>query len=160
MAEADQPLPRLVPKAKGKGLEAGEERDRLNGLKKGMRFVTAFEVIVGNSGTQMVDVVEADVTGEPLEDLGQSVEGAPLKRGGGIIPFVSAFPINSFELVLHVEKPDASGARDGCDGQLNEEVLDYAKGGAESGGHAENCKVHPVHRIAFALACVFRWEAL
>ena len=69
MAEADQPLPRLVPKAKGKGLETGEERDRLNGLKQVICIVTAFEVVVGDSRTQMVNVVEADVAGEPLQHL-------------------------------------------------------------------------------------------
>ena len=36
----------LIPKPEGKGFEAGEQCDGFDGLKKGLRFVTFFKVIV------------------------------------------------------------------------------------------------------------------
>ena len=65
--------------------------------------MAGLEVVVGNAGTQMVDVMNTDVAGEPLEDLWQFVEGAALEGGGGVVPVFTALPIDVLELVLDIK---------------------------------------------------------
>ena len=64
----------FVPKTEGERLEAGEERDGFNFLEQRLGFVAAFEVVVRDTRAQMMDVMEADVAGEPLKNFRQFVE--------------------------------------------------------------------------------------
>ena len=112
-AEADEFFVLLVPKAEGEGFEAGPKGDSFYALEKGMGFVATLEVVIGDAGAQVVNVVETDVAGEPLKYFGQFVERTSLEGGSGEIPLFVAFPINSLELVLDVEEPNASGTGDG-----------------------------------------------
>ena len=45
-----------------------------------------------------MDVVEADISGEPLEDFGKLVKGASFESGVREVPVVFAFPINALML--------------------------------------------------------------
>lgn len=86
VTEAYQSLVLLVPEPEGERFEAGEQRDGRHGLEERFGFVTFFEVVVWYARTEVMDVVEADAAGEPLQDFGQTVERGAVHRGGDEIP--------------------------------------------------------------------------
>src|SRR6187401_312977 len=86
VGEADQFAFAFVPEAEGEGFEAPEEGHRFHGLKNGVSFVAFLQVIIRNARAEVMEMVIADVSGEPLEHSGQFVEGAALQGGGGVIP--------------------------------------------------------------------------
>ena len=109
MAVADQLAPLLIPQTEGERFEAGEERHWLYGLKQRIGPMTFREIVVGNPRIEVMDVMKSDVAGKPLQDRWQFVEGTALQRGSRVIPVVTAFPVHSFELMLHVKQPEPGG---------------------------------------------------
>ncbi len=109
--------------------------------------MASFQIVVRDPRTEMVDVVEADVAGEPLQDAGKLVEGAALHGCVGVVPGFIALPVGPFELVLHVEEPESPATADCEDGQLNDEPGQEAKKGNERSGEREDGKVHHAHRV-------------
>ena len=107
MTVADQPAPLFIPETEGEGLQAGEQRDGFDGLEQWLRLMAFFEVIIGNSRAEMMDVVKADVAREPLQYLRQFVERTALQRRSRVVPFIAAFPVHSLELMLDIEQPEA-----------------------------------------------------
>ena len=69
----------FIPKPERERLEAGEQCDGFHRLKQRLGFVATLQIVIRNSRAQMVDVMEADVTGEPLQHLGQFVERTSLQ---------------------------------------------------------------------------------
>ncbi len=57
--------------------------------------------------------MQADIAGEPLQDLGQLIVRATFERRLNRVPFVMARPIDTIVLVLDVEQPDAEAAGKG-----------------------------------------------
>ena len=80
--------------------------------------VGALEVVVGDLRVEMVDVVEADVAGEELQDLGEPQVRAPAERRVDVGPFRRALPPGVLKLVLHVEEPDPDPAGERDERQL------------------------------------------
>src|SRR3546814_7151960 len=70
------------------------------------------QVVVRDACAEMVDLVVADVAGEPLQDLRQLVKRAALQRCRRVIPVFVARPVHVLELMLHVEQPDAGTGTD------------------------------------------------
>ena len=106
------------------------------------------EVIVRDARAEVVNVVKADVSGEPLENFWEFVKRAALECCGGKIPIVFALPVNTFELVLHVEEPDAG---DGChrDGsELDKEVGKKAEDVNKRSGEEGNGEICGPDRVA------------
>lgn len=99
------------------------------------------EVVVGDTGTDMVNVMKADVAGYPLEKPGQFVVGSSLQRRADRVPLVVACPVDAFELMLDVEEPDTEGRADEQNRQLHQEIGLETDG--KSGGN-RNCHDHPV----------------
>jgi hypothetical protein len=58
----------------------------------------------------VVDVVVADVGGEPVQPPRQVVEGAAVDGGAVEVPLLAVVPVGLLELVLDVEQPDAERA--------------------------------------------------
>ena len=83
--------------------------------------VGALEVVIGDPWAEVVDVVQPDVAREELKDLWQLQVRAAPKSGRRVGPGVVALPVNVFELVLHVEQPDASGAGEHRGRELHEQ---------------------------------------
>lgn len=79
------------------------------------------EEVVGDLGGQVVDVVEADVPGEPLQDPGELEVGAPLHGGLEVLPAGVVLPVGVLKLVLHVEEEDAHHTGEVLDGEVDEE---------------------------------------
>ena len=60
-------LLRFIPKPELEGAQATPEGDGLYTLKQKMRLMTALQIVIGDPRTQMMDVMIADVSREPLE---------------------------------------------------------------------------------------------
>ena len=72
----------LQPRARSAVAE-GQHRDV---VEDRVLVVGALQVVVGDLGAEVVDVVKADVAGEELEELRQLQVGAALQRGVGVAP--------------------------------------------------------------------------
>ena len=152
VAVADESLILLVPKSVAESFQAAAKGDGFDAVEKRMSFVAAFEVIVRNARAEMVNVMEADVTGKPLEDFREFVERTALQCGCGVVPLVATLPIGVFKLMLHVKEPDTCGTGDGHHGELNEDVLFKTENPTERSDQSENSEVHPIAGTAIALA--------
>ena len=74
MTKADELFVLLIPEPERKCSETCEKRKRFYLLKHEIRFVTSLQIVVWNSCAQMVDVMIADIAGEPLHNLRQFIE--------------------------------------------------------------------------------------
>lgn len=74
VTEPDKLAAFLVPESKRKRLHTREEADCGYGLKERISLVAAFKIVIGNPRAEVVNVMESDITGKPLEDSGQSVK--------------------------------------------------------------------------------------
>lgn len=136
----------LIPEAKRQTSQAGSQGNGLDLLEEAVALVTLLQVVVGNARTQVVDMVEADVARKPLQHLRQLVERAAPQRGRRIVPMLAALPVNIFELMLHVEEPEAGRASDRQHDGLNEQVWSQAEDPCEPDYHAENRGIREPYR--------------
>src|SRR6202789_3576718 len=93
----------LVPQAKRRSLQTRGQRNWLDLREEFIRVVTLLQVVVGNEGAQMVDMMKTDIAREPLQDSRQLIERAALQCGFRVIPLVAALPVSPFKLMLYVE---------------------------------------------------------
>src|SRR5664280_1725297 len=121
--EAHQPPAVLVPQLEAHGAQPVPHGQGGHLMEDRVLVVCPLQVVVGDAGAEVVDVVQADVAGEELEHLGQLQIGAAAQRGVGVAPAVGALPVGVLELVLDVEQPDAGGAREQHCGRLHEQVV-------------------------------------
>ena len=57
----------FIPKTEVEGLKAGQECDRFNVLEQWMRLMTSLKIVIRDSGTQVMNVMEPDIAREPLQ---------------------------------------------------------------------------------------------
>jgi len=70
------------------------------------------QAITGNSAAQMMDVVNADIGGEPAQGARQGVVRAALKRHLVQVPGSVVGPYGILKLVLDLEQPDTDRGRE------------------------------------------------
>ena len=68
--EGDESLVLLIPEPVVHAFEAGHGQERFHVMEHRVRIVTALKIVVRNARTEMVNVVETDVSGKPLEHFG------------------------------------------------------------------------------------------
>jgi len=61
MAETDEFAALFVPETERERLEAGEQGDGWHGLKQGLGLVASLQIVIGDAGAQVMDVMETDV---------------------------------------------------------------------------------------------------
>src|ERR1700678_1371676 len=93
----------LVPQTKRRRLQTRGQCNWLDLREEFIRIVTLLQVVVGNEGAQMVDMMKSDIAREPLQDSRQFVERAALQCSFRVIPLVAALPVSPFKLMLYVE---------------------------------------------------------
>lgn len=142
MTKAYQPFVLLIPESEGDRLQAGEQGQRFHVPEHGIGMVAPFQVIIGDPGAEMVNMMESDIAREPLENFWELVERAALHRGRGVVPGFTPLPVGVFELVLHIKQPDASRARYRHGDDLNNQPWHEAEDGDQNCSSAEQCKVH------------------
>jgi len=89
--------------------------------------VASLQVVIGNAWAEIVDVMKADIPGDPLQYLRQPVVGAAAQSGCRVVPLVVAFPVNTFELMLDIEQPQTGCAGYGDRDRLNEQVRGHTE---------------------------------
>ena len=110
--ETDHAAVNLIPKPELNGFQTAKEAQFRCVLEKRMRVVTALEVVVWNLGVEVVNVMVADVSGEPLEDSREVVVTASCHGGSRVVPIFVGGPVRIFELMLDVEQPEAKQGSD------------------------------------------------
>ena len=112
LAERDEAPPALVPQHQPHtpdALKQGEPADVVE-----IRMVAQHErqSVIGDAAAQMMDVVDADIGGEPAQDARESIVRAAVKRHLLQVPSLVVSPYGILELVLDVEQPDAGRGRE------------------------------------------------
>ena len=94
-----------------------------------LRFSVALgEVVVGDTGTHVMGVMESDVSGGPLKDGRELVvRGAP-QGGRQMVPLFLAGEIGARKIMLNIEDPNTKSPGDEGDRHLNKEVFPDAYG--------------------------------
>ena len=72
--------------------QAVDNAEHRNVMEDRALVVGALEVVVGDLGAEMVDVMKADVAGEELEELRKLQVGASLQGGVGVAPLDPSSP--------------------------------------------------------------------
>jgi hypothetical protein len=149
MAVTDQFLALFVPETQAEGFQTREQRDGLHCLKKRIGLVAFFQVVIGNAGAEMVNMMKPNVAGEPLQNLRQLVEGTALQGRRREVPILSAFPINALELMLNIKHPYARATSRHERNELNEQISLEAKNQTQDDGHSEDGQIHRINGMPF-----------
>src|ERR1700730_1504556 len=80
-----------------------------------------WQSVVGDTAAQMMDVVDADICGEPAQDTGQGIGRAATKRRHVQVPVPLMRPNGILELVLDIEQPDPDRGRKQHDWHMHEQ---------------------------------------
>jgi hypothetical protein len=70
----------------------------------------------------MMDMMQADITAEPLKHFRQFVIRAPFQSSLQRVPMLMTGPIHSLELMLDVKKPHPEGPGNQDYRQLNQQI--------------------------------------
>jgi len=89
-------------------------------MKHGILLVTLLEIVVGNPRPEMVHVMESDAARHPLQQGGESEEGASRNGRRAVVPMLVVLPVSTLELVLHEEEPEAGGNGNVVRRQINQ----------------------------------------
>lgn len=71
--EPDKCFVLFIPQPEPQRLQAGPERNRRRHLERRGCLMRLLQIIIRDLGTQMVDVMEPDISGYPLQRLGQLI---------------------------------------------------------------------------------------
>src|ERR1700730_1130242 len=121
LTERDEPLPIFVPQHQS---HAGETLKQSEPADPGESRVVAQherQPIIGDAAAQVVDVVNADIGGEPAQRTRQGVMGTAVKRSLLQVPRSISAPYRTLELVLDIEQPDSDRGREHHDWQMHEQ---------------------------------------
>ena len=70
VTEAYQSLALFIPETEAECFEAGEQREGRHFLKQRLRFVAPLQIVIGDPGAQMMNMMKADAAREPLQNPG------------------------------------------------------------------------------------------
>jgi len=79
----------------------------------------------------VVDIVEPNISGEPLKDFWELIIRSAIQSGGDIVPFGIPDPVHILKLVLNIEQPDPHHAGEPHHSQMDEDKRPEA-----------NCQAH------------------
>src|SRR5688572_834709 len=99
-AEGDQPVADLVPEGELGRAEALEERQPSALAQFGEVAKDLTQPVERNLARQMMDVVDADIGGEPAQGPGQVIVRAAMEGAGVEVPLLPFGPMGLLELVL------------------------------------------------------------
>src|SRR5438105_1694935 len=103
--KGNEPLLPLIPKHERHAAEALEQSQSAYAAEFRMVAEHSRKPIIGNPAAQMVDMVQADVRGEPTQNQRQVVMRAPLQSRLVQGPLTVMSPEGLLELMLHLEQP-------------------------------------------------------
>ena len=77
VGEADHAIAAFVPQGEVRAGEALAEGDRVDVTQLGDGIEAGVQAVVGDAALEVVDVMEADVTGAPVQPAGEGVSELP-----------------------------------------------------------------------------------
>src|SRR5512138_2350193 len=80
-----------------------------------------FQLVVRDLRAEVVDMVKADITREPLQDFRQFIEGAALHTCREEIPIGMTLPVARGKVMLNIEQPDTGRSSDQQNGKLDQQ---------------------------------------
>ncbi len=72
--------------------------------------MSLLQVIIWHFRTQMMHMMKPNISGYPLQKLGQLVIRASIYRGFHIAPFIFVLKVGILKLMLYIEQPDPQQA--------------------------------------------------
>lgn len=121
--EGDETLPVFVPQYEAHTPEALKQGQPADTVEVRVIAQHEREPVTRDSTVQMMNVMNANIGGEPAQQAWQRVVRAAVK--GDLLPVPGAFvsPHGMFELVLHIEHPDADRSSEQHDWKMHEHEL-------------------------------------
>ena len=123
LAEAHQALGVLVPERQAEALQAVPQRQAVGRTQLRMVAQHRAEPVARDARREMVDVMDADVGGEPAQHRRQVEMRAALHRTGLEAPARVPLPVGVLVLVLDVEQPDADRRGQPGDRRLHQQEV-------------------------------------
>lgn len=80
-----------------------------------------WQSIKGDTAVKVMNVMNADIGGEPTQHRWQHVVGASVQSGLVQLPVFVGFPMRGFKLMLHIEQPDTGRGGQQCGRQENQQ---------------------------------------
>src|SRR6266853_1670873 len=80
------------------------------------------QMIVRDCRAEVMYVMKTDVPRKPLQNFRQLIERTSLERSSAVIPISTAFPMNIFELMLHVKQPHTRRASNSQDNRVKHKI--------------------------------------
>jgi hypothetical protein len=114
LAKRNEPMRRFIPKHEPDARQALAQREPADIRQLRMMAKHKRQPVRGNSAAQVVDMVHADIGGEPAQYGWQIVMRAAVERRARKTPIPGFRPERVLELMLHIEQPHTD--RPGEDG--------------------------------------------
>ena len=134
----------FIPEAQEEGVQASTEGKPLH--VQFLRFSVALgKIVVGDTGTHVMDVMESDVSGGPLKDRRELVVRGTPQGGRQMVPLFLAGEIGARKIMLKIEDPNTKSPCDKGDRHLNQEVFPDANGVPgrnDNSGDGNVCEVY------------------
>ena len=137
LTKRDEPLLSLVPQHESDATETLQEGQPPDVFQLGTIAQYLRQTIIGNSAREMMDVMDADIRGEPSEHARQIVVGAAVQRRLVHVPFLVRVPDCLLELMLDIEQPDADRGGQQRHGEMQKQERSDAEQPDRAG--RENC---------------------
>ena len=106
LAKRHKHLPVLIPKGVSCTAEALDQSQPSDGGKLRVVLQYLWQPVIRNPTAQMMDVVHANVSCKPTQDVGQVIMRAASQRGFVKFPALLMGPECILKLVLDIEQPD------------------------------------------------------
>src|SRR5690349_18129970 len=119
-------------------------------MKHGIFIIAFGEVIVGDLGAQVMDMMKADIPAEPLQNERQFIEGTALQPCLYKFPALVVVPVGWVKVVLDVEEPDPDRGTDHEDRQLHQYIRLPPDQPAYQCNHNHQRKIGPPDTRSFA----------
>lgn len=159
-AKTNQRFAFFIAQAQLQRPETCPQRDDLDGVKRRDFIVALLQIIVGNIRTNVMNVMQANIAGEPLEDFGQFEIRAAFQCYFHRIPRSVTRPIRALKLMLNIEQPEPEAPGDQNDGQLNLEIGPKTDCPRRQSDDEQECHVGAKHAPALHLSRVFARKSI
>ena len=113
-------------------------------MKRRNAVLARLKVVIGYRWVQVVDVVEADITGKPIQDGRKTKIRRALERCREPVPFGVTHPACFVRAMLHGEHPGPDDCRKGYGRKLHDKdicVSEHQTQAAQSSDQAKRCEM-------------------
>ena len=159
-AKTNQRFAFFIAQAQLQRPENCPQRDDLDGVKRRDFVVALLQIVVGNIRANVMNVMQANIAGEPLEYFGQLKVRAALQCHFHRIPRSVTRPVRVLKLMLNIEQPKAEAPGDQNDRQLDLEICPKTDCPRRQSDDEQECHVGAKHAPALRLSRVLASKSI